>query len=191
MNDETAPLPLLDPARANPAVREALAGEPPLKLLQAIANAQSAFPAWLGYANTLLRGLTLEPRHRELAMLQVAKVTPHSEYEWAQHVGLARKRGVTEEQLAAIDAGDIEADCFAPVDRMLLAFAAALARDGVAPRSLVDELVDRLSLEQVVETILLVSHMLLLARVSATFDLQPEAAAADQILGRPATTKNP
>lgn len=184
MSKEATALPLLDPDAAQPAVREALASEPPLKILRAVANAESAFVPWLNYANTLIGGLTLPPRLRELTMLQVARLTPHSEYEWVQHVGLARRRGITEEQLAAIEAGDSGAPCFDEADRELLAFVTALTRDGIAPEAAARSLAERLSLGELVEVILLVAHMLMLARVSATFGLTPDAPAADQILRR-------
>jgi AhpD family alkylhydroperoxidase len=43
----------------------------------------------------------LDPRHREIAILRVAHVT-RSKYEWHQHAIIARRVGVTDEEMAAI-----------------------------------------------------------------------------------------
>jgi len=61
--------------------------------------------AWMGFAN-LLAGpsSTVEPKLRELAILRVAWRTG-SDYEWTQHIRIARDAGVTTEQLHAIPGG--------------------------------------------------------------------------------------
>ena len=80
---------------------------------------------FLTYNNVLLRTPTLEPRWRELAVLRVAWRT-RSEYEWAQHVRLAGRVGITTAEIDAVgrgvDAGiwsALEADLLAAVDQLL------------------------------------------------------------------------
>lgn len=61
--------------------------------------------AFLGFNGQLLWEPVLDPRLRELAVLQVAHRTG-STYEWAQHVKLSQRYGVTAEEVDAIAAGE-------------------------------------------------------------------------------------
>jgi len=74
---------------------------------------------WLAYNSVLLNEPALDPRHRELMILRVAWRTG-ARYEWAQHVRLAKRVGITDEEIDAI-AGSPEADTWAPVEHDLLA----------------------------------------------------------------------
>src|SRR5213592_2210936 len=102
-----ARLPYVDPEQAPPQVREVLRALPPLNVFRLMANAESAFRPWMRWGGVLLNDLALDPLLRELSILQVARLTPHAEYEWVQHVPIARSVGASEEQVAAIDRDDI------------------------------------------------------------------------------------
>src|SRR4051812_2424770 len=90
-----ARLPYVDPAKASPDVREALERVPPLNIFRMTAQADSAFVPWLRWAGVLLSRLELDPLLRELAILRVARLTPDAEYEWVQHVPIAKGVGAT------------------------------------------------------------------------------------------------
>src|SRR3954464_13132701 len=107
-----ARLPYVDPDAASPDVREALERVPPLNIFRMTAQADSAFVPWLRWAGVLLSRLDVDPALRELAILRVARLTPHAEYEWVQHVPIAKAVGATDEQVAALERDDAEADCF-------------------------------------------------------------------------------
>jgi alkylhydroperoxidase family enzyme len=77
------------------------------------------------YNAVLLNSPTLEPRWRELMVLRVA-ARAHSEYEWVQHVRIARACGITDAEVEAIAAGvvtstlsPLEADLLAATDELL------------------------------------------------------------------------
>jgi alkylhydroperoxidase family enzyme len=72
---------------------------------------------FLVYNAVLLNAPTLEPRWRELMVLRVAWRT-RSEYEWVQHVRIARACGITDAEIAAIAGGG--AAEWAPLERDLL-----------------------------------------------------------------------
>jgi 4-carboxymuconolactone decarboxylase len=81
--------------------------------------------AWLAYNGVLLDEPTLDPRHRELLILRVAKRTG-STYEWAQHVRLGQRLGITTEDINAISLGTpaaswttLERDLIAATDQLL------------------------------------------------------------------------
>ena len=79
---------------------EELWGTPP-NLYRALANHPAIVAAWTEFANTLRHGSRTPRALRELAILRGAQVSA-SEYEWAQHLRMARKAGVREPQIAAL-----------------------------------------------------------------------------------------
>jgi alkylhydroperoxidase family enzyme len=80
---------------------EELWGTPP-NLYRGLGNHPKLAAAWTEFSKTL-RYDTRTPRAlRELVILRGAQVM-RSEYEWAQHLRMARKVGVTEEQIGAVD----------------------------------------------------------------------------------------
>src|SRR6185295_8070580 len=79
---------------------EELWGEPP-NLYRGLGNHPKLVAAWTEFSKTL-RYDTRTPRElRELVILRGAQMMS-SEYEWAQHLKMARKAGVREAQIAAL-----------------------------------------------------------------------------------------
>src|SRR5688500_18191570 len=87
-------------AQFEPALKkrlEELWGTPP-NLYKALANHPRLVAAWTEFSKTL-RHDTRTPRAlRELVILRGAQLM-RSEYEWAQHLAMARKAGVREDQI--------------------------------------------------------------------------------------------
>ncbi len=79
---------------------EELWGTPP-NLYKALANHPAIIGAWTEFANTLRNGSRTPRALRELVILRGAQLV-QSEYEWAQHLRMARKAGVREEQIRAL-----------------------------------------------------------------------------------------
>jgi len=79
---------------------EELWGTPP-NLYRALANHPAIVAAWTEFANTLRHGSRTPRALRELVILRGAQVSA-SEYEWAQHLRMARKAGVREAQITAL-----------------------------------------------------------------------------------------
>jgi AhpD family alkylhydroperoxidase len=61
--------------------------------------------AFLRFNVHLLYSSTLPPRIRELAILRVAH-RRHCTYEWTQHVALAKKAGISDDEVAAVCRGE-------------------------------------------------------------------------------------
>jgi len=79
---------------------EALWGTPP-NLYRALGNHPQLVAAWNEFSK-VLRHDTRTPRAlRELVILRGGQLM-HSEYEWAQHLPMARKAGVREEKINAL-----------------------------------------------------------------------------------------
>src|SRR5256886_16662338 len=111
-----ARLPYVDPSSAPPRVREALEALPPLNIFRTLAHAETAFRPAMRLGGAILGEGELDPRRRELAILRTAAVTG-AEYEWIQHEAIARGVGASEEQIAAVKAGDPHADGLEEGDR--------------------------------------------------------------------------
>ena len=96
----------------------------PVNLYRALANQPKLVAAWAEFFNAL-RADSRTPRAlRELMILRSAQLAG-SEYEWAQHLRMARKAGVSEAQIAAL-ARWREADEFDPSERAALALQEAV-----------------------------------------------------------------
>src|SRR5207253_6263125 len=70
--EPVARLPYPDRDSAPEPVREALAGLPPLNIFRMLAHAESALRPFLRFGGAILGRLELDPKLRELAILQVA-----------------------------------------------------------------------------------------------------------------------
>src|SRR4051794_39005165 len=93
----------VDPAAAPDDVRDVLENLPPLNIFRTLAHAETALRPLLRFGGAVLGKLALDPVVRELAILVVAKEA-EAEYEWIQHVAIAKHLGVTDEQIEALRA---------------------------------------------------------------------------------------
>src|SRR4051812_13340801 len=103
----------IDPAAVPEDVRDALENLPPLNIFRTLAHAETAFRPFLRFGGAVLGRMQLDPIVRELAILTVAHEA-EAEYEWIQHVAIAKAVGATDAQIDAIahPAGDAD-----PADR--------------------------------------------------------------------------
>ncbi|WP_219418334.1 carboxymuconolactone decarboxylase family protein [Pseudonocardia nigra] len=171
-----ARVPYVEPENAPPATASALGKMPRLHVFGLLAHAETAFVPWLRFGGAVLSDLALDPLLRELAILQVGRLA--GRYEWDQHVPIALDCGATEEQIAAVDRGEIDAACFTPAQQAVLAFVADLVRDGEVPDDRYAALAAELDDRRVVELALTAGHYLGLARVMTTLRIDPDPPAA-------------
>jgi 4-carboxymuconolactone decarboxylase len=83
-----------------------------------LVNHTGLFRAWLPFATYVLRDNTLPPRERELVILRIGWLCK-SEYEWAQHVRIGKRAGLTDEEVRRIVQGP-QAAGRSETDRLLL-----------------------------------------------------------------------
>ncbi|HEX3317276.1 MAG TPA: carboxymuconolactone decarboxylase family protein [Solirubrobacteraceae bacterium] len=178
-----ARVPYVDPASAPAPVREALEAVPPLNVFRTMAHAQTAFRPWLRWAGVLLRDLALDPVLRELAILRVARLTPHAEYEWVQHVPIAVAVGATQEQVDALERDQAEAACFDDLQRAVLRFTTEVVRDARASDAAFTACSSALSSREIVELLMVIGQYMMLGRVMATTDIDLDEP-ADTIIER-------
>jgi 4-carboxymuconolactone decarboxylase len=108
---------------------EELWGTPP-NLYRGLANHPGIIAAWTEFANTLRHGSRTPRALRELVILRGAQVAA-SEYEWAQHLKMARKAGVREAQIAALASWRASSE-FDAKEKAALALAEAVTQGRVS-----------------------------------------------------------
>jgi alkylhydroperoxidase family enzyme len=167
-----ARLPYVDPAEASEPVRDALERVPPLNIFRMMANADTAFRPWLRWGGALLSDLALDPLLGELAILRVARLTPYAEYEWVQHVPIAKAVGATDEQVTALERDEPESECFSADQQTVLRFTSEVVREARASDITVAALRERLSPREVVELLMVIGQYMMIARVMATTDME-------------------
>lgn len=108
---------------------EELWGSPP-NLYRALANHPPLVAAWTEFARAI-RYESRTPRNlRELVILRGAQLMG-SEYEWAQHLKMARKAGVTEAQIRELS-GWKNSSSFSEKEKAALALAEEVTRGKVS-----------------------------------------------------------
>jgi 4-carboxymuconolactone decarboxylase len=125
---------------------------------------------FLAYNAVLLNTPAVEPRLRELMVLRVAWRT-RSTYEWAQHVRMARRCGITAEEIDAIADG-AGAGVWSPLDADVLA-----ATDQLLDHYRIDDdtwgrLAERLDERQLMEVAFIVGTYTCLAMAFNSFGLE-------------------
>jgi len=177
-----ARLPYVDAVTAPERVRETLNGlAAPLRIFHMMAHAETNLRPLLRFGGSILAQQQLSARLRELAILRVAKLSA-ARYEWVQHVPIAKAVGVTEAQIAALDAGDAAAPCFDARDRLVLRFTDELVRDVRVSDATFAEIAQQFPPREIVELILAVGFYMLIARLLETTAVDLEDAAGTLIV---------
>ena len=104
-----------------------------LHLYQALLNSPPVAEGWLAFLTAIRQRSALLPRYRELAILRVA-VLNRAPYEFVQHVPHARRAGLTEEQIEAVQAPSPAAP-LTEADRAVLALTDSMTREIRVPDS--------------------------------------------------------
>jgi 4-carboxymuconolactone decarboxylase len=101
-------------------IRQFTARRGNLNVFRLLANVPHVFVGWTQMVDELFDSPTFNLRMREVVILRVAHLQG-SRYELAQHVGLARGAGLTEQQINAIvDTDDLDAAGFSGTERTAL-----------------------------------------------------------------------
>jgi len=105
----------------------ALSGDRVFNIFTTLARHPKLLKRWMVFANHILAKSTLGARERELLILRIGWLC-RAEYEWAQHVLIAKLLGVTDAEIAQVQVGP-EAPEWSRHDRALVCAADELHRD--------------------------------------------------------------
>jgi len=177
-----ARLPYLDPDAAEPHVAAVLARSPGLGIFRMVANAQGAFPAWMRFGGTLLEGDEFDHLLRELAITQVAAMTPGAEYEWVQHAAITLAVGGTQEQLDAIERGHLDAAVLGDDGRLVVRFTTQVVSDAAPDEETFAAMAARFTPREIMHLLLVIGQYMMVGRIMATTQLDLEPALAGELL---------
>lgn len=88
-------------------------------ILQLLANATTLFRPFILLSDALNNHSQIPADVREAVILRVAVIT-EAEYEWAEHVPMARVAGLSDEQIEALHADHPREDLFSDAQRLAL-----------------------------------------------------------------------
>jgi alkylhydroperoxidase family enzyme len=117
----TQSLKLVDPETASQPVADALALLPLINVFRAMANAETLYPYFGKYMLQLFRPMELDKTLERMIVLHVAKRSDCL-YAWRQNVVVGHSVGITDQQIASLEAGDTQANCFSEAEQSAFTF---------------------------------------------------------------------
>ncbi|HEY8123071.1 MAG TPA: carboxymuconolactone decarboxylase family protein [Myxococcota bacterium] len=168
----------LDLASADPETREQLAklaggdlgSGRVLNIFATLAHHPELMRRWLVFGNHVLAKSTLPARERELAILRVG-YRCKSEYEWGQHVLIARRCGISDVEIAGIAAGP-DAPGWSAADAAVLRAADELHEDQMIGDATWAELSKSWSRQQLMDLVFAIGQYHLVAMALNTLGVQ-------------------
>ena len=157
-----------------------------LNLFRMLAHAETTGKRVLSLGNALLSQLELQPKFRELAILQVAHES-RADYEWVQHVPLALSAGVTQVQIEAIEQGSLLGGLFTGREQQVLHFTKEVYWD----RTISDEdfagITQAFTPREIVELVFTIGYYTMLARFMKVLAIDIDDPAGERLLAPPSS----
>ncbi|HAZ31335.1 MAG TPA: carboxymuconolactone decarboxylase family protein [Dehalococcoidia bacterium] len=143
-----------------------------INLYKAVALTPPMISSFLKLGNCLLNKAELPARLRELAILRIAKLSG-SEYEWTQHVPIAREVGVSQQQVDDVHQWEDSAS-FNDEERAVLQYTDEVALNVRAADGTFEALRQYLSERSVVELTMSIGYWGMIARVLVPLEIELE-----------------
>jgi len=160
-------LKLIDPGTASKPISEALALLPVINVFRALANAETLYPHFSQYMLQLFRPMELDKALERMIVLHVAKRSDCF-YAWRQNVVVAHSVGVKDEQIAALERGDVKASCFTEAEQVASAFTNEVMQLIEATDQTYDAAKKHFSDRALTEILYVIGTYMLIARVIRT-----------------------
>ncbi len=135
-------------------------------------NHADLFRRWLVFANHILGKSTLSLRDREILILRIGHLAD-CEYEWRQHVQIARGAGMADAEIAAVREGSTGSD-WPDNERALLAAVDELKRDTHLSDAAYASLAAHYDTRQIMDIVFTVGQYNMLAMALNTLGVQPD-----------------
>jgi alkylhydroperoxidase family enzyme len=146
----------------------------PINLFRALVNSPNAARAWSTVGRYIRFGSKLDPRLRELAILQVGYVA-RSPYEYSHHVKIGRDFGVSDDDIRAMAAETAgRASDLEPLAKTVLKAAREMTTDLAISDASFALLREKLDAERVTDLVLTIAFYCAVVRVLATMQIDVE-----------------
>lgn len=143
-------------------------------IFRTMLHSPPATEGWVTLGNVVRLSSSLDTRTRELVILLVAHLH-ESRYEWQHHVGVARRIGITEAEIAAVSAWPSAGwDQF---DLAVLTFAAATATREEVPQWCLEVVVGARGNRYVVDLAVTTAYYVAVAHFAHALSIDPETTA--------------
>ena len=186
-------LAVVDPNNLTEAQRDMLASRGNLNIYKTLAHHVDLYNRWSPLGQFILNGSSIQPRHREMAMLRMGWLC-QSPYEWAQHARIAKaSAGMTDAEVHRIAEGPAAAG-WSDIDRAVLTMADELRYDTMISDKTWADLRKTYSDNQVMELLFTSAQYQLVSMALNTLGIQVEPTAVDFIpadLPKPKTAGRP
>ncbi len=167
-----ARLPYLEPDQVAPEYRDMLKRNTNLHKL--LVNSPDMARAFNGLGNYIRFKSKLDPRLREMAILQVGWLEK-SEYEFTHHVKIGKEFGVTDDDIRAlIDETEGKPTALEPLAKAILRGAREMTRDVGMSEATFAEIRQHLSDEHMTDLVLTIAFYCAVVRVLATMKIDNE-----------------
>ena len=141
-----------------------------LNIYATLAHHPKLLKRWSVFGTHVLYKSTLPPRERELLILRVGWLC-RSEYEWGQHVIIAKNAGLADEEIARVKDGP-DADGWSEDDRALLRAADELRGDAFIRDATWEALSQRFDTKQMIDIVFTVGQYNLVSMALNTLGVQ-------------------
>jgi alkylhydroperoxidase family enzyme len=145
-------------------------GFPALNIFRTLANYPKLAKRWMVFANHVLGKNSLPAREREILILRIGWLCG-AEYEWAQHVVIGKREGLTDKEIENIGAGP-DAPGWSELDRTLLRATDELWNDAFISDSTWAALARHLNEQQCMDVVFTVGNYNLVSMALNTFGVQ-------------------
>jgi 4-carboxymuconolactone decarboxylase len=169
----------VDETNLTEAQRDMLASRGNLNIYRTLANHVDLYNRWSPLGQFILSGSSIQPRHREMAMLRMGWLC-QSEYEWAQHARIAKGApGLKDDDIHAIAEGPGAAQ-WTQADRAVLKMADELRYDAMVSEATWGELLKTYSPRQIMELVFTAAQYQLVSMALNSLGVQLEPAASER-----------
>ncbi len=145
-----------------------------ITLHRGLAHSPNALRAFGALGQFIRHKSRLDPRLRELAILQVGWLA-RAPYEWSHHLKIGREFGVSTEDIRAlIEESEGKSSKLEPLARLVLRGAREMTEDGVMSKATFDALARDLDKERMVDLVVTIGFYNAVVRVLASLEIDVE-----------------
>ena len=169
-------IPPLESAQWNDTAREAM--QPFVKagsdfnIFKTMTNHPDLMKRWMVFANHVLFKQSLAPRERELLILRIGYLCKAG-YEWGQHVQVARRYGMSDDEIRSAKTGP-STPGLSELDRLLLQATDELHADAFVTDTTWQALARHLNTEQLMDLVFTVGQYNLVSMALNSLGVQPD-----------------